>query len=129
MRLVKCDCPHFIQNVRILLRFSMVFDLLHATEIVIFIIFSRDRKSSPSKYKASDSYLHPYLILYHFVLKRPHFRAMDNDIEYVFSHRFFSHKGNKHMGTGFHRFSENNSHRFQYWRIDSILQTVTSSGD
>ena len=79
--------------VRILLRFSIAFDPLLATSILIFMIFSENESLVP-QYKASDSYLHPYLILYHFVLKRPHFRAMDNDIEYVFSHRFFSHKGN-----------------------------------
>ena len=53
---------------------------------------------------------------------------MDIDIKYAFKPLVFLVEGKK-GDTGFHKFSDNNSHQFQYWHIDNILQTVTSSGD
>ena len=43
--------------------------------------------------------------LQHMITERPHFCAMDVDIEYAFSHRFFSHKKNiwAPVSTGFQK--------------------------
>ena len=62
--------------------FSIAFDPLLATLILIFMNFS-EKKSQVLQYKTSDSYLHPCFILYVYrlVLKRPHFLALNIDIE------------------------------------------------
>ena len=65
----------------------MAFDPLLATSILIFMIFS-EKESLVPQYKTSDSYLHPYFILYHTV------ELWISISNMLFSHRFFSHKGN-----------------------------------
>ena len=100
----------------------MAFDPLLATSILIFMIFSKKESLVP-QYKTSDSYLHPYFMLYHLVLSVHTLELWISIKNMLFSHWFFSLKGN--MVSSFHRFSEKNSHRFQYWRLISSICVTT----